>query len=227
MADATTCTTPLTWETLVSYWAGDLPAEEESTAETHLMSCARCTSELQQVIALAQGIRADRTPMPEARPGPVLRVVQGERRDAPVAAPVAKVAPAPRRRWIVGLTAASTLAAALVLFLVIPRGPTSFSVVLPPPVRDAVVVPISPPRSAREVRLEPTLGEGLSANGARLRRRDGGWVSVKVVAGPPFTVVVPRADLTPGRYELELVAAGADGHETSRGFYRFEVSSPD
>lgn len=189
----TPCPTPLPWETLVAYWAHDLPPVEEETGELHLMGCAPCSVESARVAAVAEGMRDQR-----------------ER----------------RRRRRLGAAGSGFLAAtaAAVLMLALPRGATVLSVDLPAPVRDAAVVELSPPASARDVRLVPGLAGGVTANGARVRRLGGGWLSVRVEAGPPLAVVLARADLPPGRYELELVAVAAGGREESRGFYRFSVT---
>ncbi len=215
-----TCPSPLTWETLVAYWAGDLPPEEEEAAELHLMSCAACTRESQRVSQVTEAVRTS-----VASPVPALTVVQGERRDAPPP-PARASAPRRRARWFLGGAGAATLVAAAAIFLLVPRAALVSSHVLPAPVRDAVAVELSPAPDAREVRLEPEVPRGVTVNGARLRRLDGGWLSARVEAGPPFAVVVARADLPPGRYELELVSVTPEGAETSRGFYRFSVTPP-
>jgi hypothetical protein len=213
----TPCDRPLAWETLVACWAGDLPPEEEEAVELHLMGCESCTAASQRVGATIEAIRAQ----PAA---PALRVLPGERRDAPRAPP----RPASRGRWFLGAGGAAVIAAAAALFLLLPRGAMVVSHRLPAPVRDAVTVEIAPAAAAREVRLEPELPQGVAVNGARLRRiaeaqGGGGWLTVRVEAGPPFAVVVDRSALSPGRYELELVSTTPDGAEQPRGFYRFAV----
>jgi hypothetical protein len=207
MTPAPPCSRPLSWETLVAYWAHDLPAEEEEAAELHLLGCATCTAESRRVAAVTEGLRAA---------PPALEVVQGGRREA---------APRPLRRWILASAAATGLAvAAAAALLLVPRDAKRWSYELPAPVRDAAAVELSPPPGARDVRLVPALGDGVTANGARVRRVDGAWLAIRVEAGPPFAVVLRRADLIPGRYELEAVAAGPGGHEESRGFYRFVIT---
>jgi hypothetical protein len=63
------------------------------------------------------------------------------------------------------------------------------------------------------------------ANAARARRIDGDWLPVRVVLGPPFAVVLRRADLTPGVYELQLVSTSPEGRESPRGYYRFRIGA--
>lgn len=193
---------PLSWETLVAYWAGDLDVADQEAAELHLMGCATCTAQSERVAAVAQGIRASPAP---------LRVVSGEQRHSVV----------PKRRWLYSSVGAATLAAAAAVFFLLPRSPGEVSVRLAAPVRDGVTVDVRPPTDAKDVRLEP---DGAQANGARLRRiEDGAWLTVRVEVGPPFAVVVSRQTLTPGTYELQLVWA-VDGREEARGFYRFHIS---
>jgi hypothetical protein len=196
------CESPLSWEVLVAYWAGDLPSDEEETTELHLMGCPTCTAESERVAAVAQGIR-------DARPE--LRAIPGEKR-APAA---------PRRRFLYTAVGAASLAAAAAIFFIIPRGPGDFSVRLAAPVRDGSLGEVKPPAEARHVRLEP---EAAAANGARVRRVDDGqWLEARVEAGPPFAVVVSRTELVPATYEVQLLWV-TDGHEEPRGVYRFHVS---
>jgi hypothetical protein len=54
----TGCATPAAWETLVAYWAGDLPAAEEESLEEHLMGCPHCTAESARVAAITETARA-------------------------------------------------------------------------------------------------------------------------------------------------------------------------
>jgi hypothetical protein len=210
MTEAVPCSSPLSWETLVAYWAHDPPADEEEAAELHLLGSATCTAESRRVAAVTEGLRAG---------PPALEMIEGERRDT---------APRPRRRWLLATSAAGAVMAlaAGVTPLLVPRGAKPWSVELPPPVRDAAAMTLSPPPGARDVRLLPVLGAAVTANGARVRRLDGAWLAVRVEAGPPFAVVLRRADLSPGRYELEAVSVGPGDREESRGFYRFVVTPP-
>src|SRR5262249_55912901 len=150
------CNDPLSWETLVAYWSAELGPEEEQQADLHLLGCATCTAESKRVASMISAIRA---------PRPALQVVAGDGK--------AGAAPPRRRRRVLGAAGGGLLAAAAVLLLfLLPRGAAVPSFRLPAPVRDAQDLVVSPPASAREVRLEPSLPDGVTANGARLRRVD-------------------------------------------------------
>ncbi|HEX6317378.1 MAG TPA: zf-HC2 domain-containing protein [Burkholderiales bacterium] len=45
-------------EKLIAYWLGELPAAEEAPLEEHLFACAECSARLEELAALAAGIRA-------------------------------------------------------------------------------------------------------------------------------------------------------------------------
>ena len=51
------CATPLGWEELVAYWAGDLEPTEVDRLDEHLMGCGVCTAESARVAALAAAMR--------------------------------------------------------------------------------------------------------------------------------------------------------------------------
>jgi hypothetical protein len=51
------CAAPLTWETLVAYWADDLAPAEVDAVDAHLMSCASCSDSSSRVAQLTQGLR--------------------------------------------------------------------------------------------------------------------------------------------------------------------------
>ena len=53
-----TCETPIGFEALVAYWLGETPQEREALLEEHLFGCAHCTGRLQEIAALAAGVRA-------------------------------------------------------------------------------------------------------------------------------------------------------------------------
>jgi hypothetical protein len=57
------CTSPLSWEQLVDYWAGELSAEVEASLEEHLIGCAVCTATSASVAALTEAMRADIAPL--------------------------------------------------------------------------------------------------------------------------------------------------------------------
>jgi anti-sigma factor RsiW len=45
-------------ETLIAYWLGELPAAAQEPLEEHLFACASCSARLEELAALASGIRA-------------------------------------------------------------------------------------------------------------------------------------------------------------------------
>lgn len=53
-----TCRDPIAFETLVAYWLGEVPENVEATLEEHLLACAHCSRRLEQLVALAVGVRA-------------------------------------------------------------------------------------------------------------------------------------------------------------------------
>jgi anti-sigma factor RsiW len=52
-----TCDGPIGFETLVGYWLGELPEKREAILEEHFFGCAHCTGRLEQIAALASGVR--------------------------------------------------------------------------------------------------------------------------------------------------------------------------
>jgi hypothetical protein len=52
------CGKPIELEALVGYWLGELPVASEAPIEEHLFGCAHCTRRLDELVALASGIRA-------------------------------------------------------------------------------------------------------------------------------------------------------------------------
>lgn len=52
------CASPLELETLIAYWLGELPPAAAEPLEEHLFACAGCSARLEEVAALASGIRA-------------------------------------------------------------------------------------------------------------------------------------------------------------------------
>jgi hypothetical protein len=56
------CAHPVLFETLVSYWAGDLSADETDAVDAHVMSCAACTRASERVAVITEGIRAAISP---------------------------------------------------------------------------------------------------------------------------------------------------------------------
>ena len=51
------CQVPLTWETLLAYWLGELDANAEAQAEEHYLGCSQCSHRLEQLAALARGVQ--------------------------------------------------------------------------------------------------------------------------------------------------------------------------
>ncbi|MGE5089390.1 MAG: anti-sigma factor family protein [Candidatus Levyibacteriota bacterium] len=52
-----TCKTPIDFESLVAWWLGELPEEREAPLEEHLLGCAHCSGALEEIAALASGLR--------------------------------------------------------------------------------------------------------------------------------------------------------------------------
>jgi hypothetical protein len=67
------CTEPLSFETLVAYWAGDLPQPEIDAVDAHLMGCAACVSRAERVAVVTEGIRASISSFISARELEALR----------------------------------------------------------------------------------------------------------------------------------------------------------
>jgi hypothetical protein len=57
------CQSPIAFETLVAYWAGDLASVESESVEGHVMGCASCTATSARVAAIAEAIRAQIPPV--------------------------------------------------------------------------------------------------------------------------------------------------------------------
>jgi hypothetical protein len=57
------CSSPLAFETLVAYWAGDLEPNESDAVEEHVMGCAACTESSARVAAVTEAIRAQIPPI--------------------------------------------------------------------------------------------------------------------------------------------------------------------
>ena len=51
------CQSPLAWDTLLAYWLGELDAGSAERIEEHYIGCTPCSQRLEQLAALAQGIR--------------------------------------------------------------------------------------------------------------------------------------------------------------------------
>jgi anti-sigma factor RsiW len=55
---AARCAKPIEFESLVAYWVGELPAAAVAPIEEHLFGCAHCARRVEELAALAFGIRA-------------------------------------------------------------------------------------------------------------------------------------------------------------------------
>lgn len=56
--NSTHCRAPLEFGTLIEYWQGEIDPEKEAAVDEHLLGCGECSSRLQSVVDLAEGIRA-------------------------------------------------------------------------------------------------------------------------------------------------------------------------
>lgn len=52
------CARPIAFETLVAYWLGELREPAETAVEEHFFGCPTCARRLEELAALASGIRA-------------------------------------------------------------------------------------------------------------------------------------------------------------------------
>jgi len=57
-AGETRCAAPIEFEQLVAWWLRELPETAEASLEEHLFGCAHCTRRMEEVMALAEGVRA-------------------------------------------------------------------------------------------------------------------------------------------------------------------------
>lgn len=53
----TACPCPLSWETLVDYWAGDLPPAEADRLDEHLFGCDTCAQVSTRVASVTEALR--------------------------------------------------------------------------------------------------------------------------------------------------------------------------
>ena len=51
------CATPIAFDSLVAYWAGDLDAAESDALEAHVFGCATCTALSERIAAVTEKIR--------------------------------------------------------------------------------------------------------------------------------------------------------------------------
>jgi hypothetical protein len=51
-----TCAAPIADETMVDYWSGGLPDQQDAAIEEHVFRCAACAARLDAVAAMANGI---------------------------------------------------------------------------------------------------------------------------------------------------------------------------
>jgi hypothetical protein len=54
---ALSCKAPLSWETLLDYWLGELGPEAEAAIEEHYLACDVCSRRLERLAALARDVR--------------------------------------------------------------------------------------------------------------------------------------------------------------------------
>lgn len=52
------CQSPLGWDTLLTYWLGELDPDRAEQIEEHYLGCAQCSRRLEQMTILTSGIRA-------------------------------------------------------------------------------------------------------------------------------------------------------------------------
>lgn len=52
------CPSPLSWDTLLAYWLGELDADNEARTEEHYLGCAECSDRLAWLISLGGEVRA-------------------------------------------------------------------------------------------------------------------------------------------------------------------------
>ncbi|BAU49398.1 hypothetical protein SVA_2850 [Sulfurifustis variabilis] len=55
---AAACRAPLDWPTLIAYRLGELDPDTEARIEEHYLGCAECSRRLDELSALAEGVRA-------------------------------------------------------------------------------------------------------------------------------------------------------------------------
>jgi hypothetical protein len=60
---STPCAYPITWETFVAYFAGDLPSAIEAATEEHLMGCSACAALGDRVASITEAIRRTLPPV--------------------------------------------------------------------------------------------------------------------------------------------------------------------
>lgn len=52
------CAKPVSFEALVAWWTGDLPADEAAAIEDHVFACDECAAACDRFARLAEGLRA-------------------------------------------------------------------------------------------------------------------------------------------------------------------------
>jgi hypothetical protein len=58
-----TCSSALSWDELVAYWAGDLGDDATAAADEHLMGCASCSAQSARVAQVTETLRAAIPPL--------------------------------------------------------------------------------------------------------------------------------------------------------------------
>ena len=61
------CASPLSFETLVAYWAGDLPQVEADAVDGHVIGCATCATASERIAVITEAIRGSISPFISAR----------------------------------------------------------------------------------------------------------------------------------------------------------------
>ncbi|MBE0615096.1 MAG: zf-HC2 domain-containing protein [Burkholderiales bacterium] len=56
--NARACNAPIAFSALVDYWFGELDEAEEARIEEHLLGCGDCADRLEELAAIASGVRA-------------------------------------------------------------------------------------------------------------------------------------------------------------------------
>jgi hypothetical protein len=61
------CSSPLSFETLVAYWAGDLPQAETDAVDAHVIGCGTCATTSERIAIITEAIRGSISPFITAR----------------------------------------------------------------------------------------------------------------------------------------------------------------
>lgn len=86
MSASHACASPLSLETLVAYWAGELDATQTDEVDAHVFSCATCTKASERIAAISETLRSVESYMLEPARLAELRA-EGRRIDDNLCAP--------------------------------------------------------------------------------------------------------------------------------------------